>query len=297
VELTTLHAFRVLAETLHFGRAASQLGISQPTLSVRIRRLESQLGTPLLHRSTRRVALTEAGDTLFRETGRLFQTLDQALEATRRVAVGESGRITVAFASSVLFETLPALLRSFRERYPEVVLELRELATGPQLLALERGEVDVGFVREPPEDPRLSRETVRREPLVVALPRDHPLSAHDPEVEPFPLERLAHEPFVLFPASVAPGLHHQVLELCRRAGFAPRVVQESRELYTTVSLVEVGMGVTLVPASIRKMGWRGVTYHEVAGVETRIDMAWVAGPLRPVVERFLDHVRGALKLP
>ena len=318
VEVRHLRYFQAVARELHFGRAATQLGMAQPPLSQQIRRLEELLGATLLHRTSRRVTLTDAGAVLLEACDRVFQALDGALDATRRASEGETGRIAVAFASSVMFQTLPSLLRAFRDRYPEVVLELRELPTGLQLAALQAGELDVGFVREPPVTPGVELETVMREPLVVAMARTHPLAEAlasngggdggavagprgDPAagLDPGELGLLADQPFVLFPRELAPGLHAQVMKLCADAGFEPRVVQESRELYTTVSLVEAGVGVTLVPASIRKMGWTGVRYLQVRGVETRIDMAWPmdpggSRPPRPVVAAFLSLVRERL---
>ena len=314
VEVRHLRYFQAVARELHFGRAAAQLGMAQPPLSQQIRRLEELLGVTLLLRTSRRVTLTDAGAVLLEACDRVFQALDGALDATRRASEGETGRIAVAFASSVMFQTLPSLLRAFRDQYPEVVLELRELPTGLQLAALQAGELDVGFVREPPVTPGVELETVMREPLVVAMARTHPLGqalgaalgdAQAPEggrdegIDPGGLRHLADEPFVLFPRELAPGLHAQVMALCAGAGFEPRVIQESRELYTTVSLVEAGVGVTLVPASIRKMGWTGVRYLPVRGVDTRIDMAWSTHPggrrpLRPVVAAFLALVRERL---
>ena len=326
MEVRHLRYFQAVARELHFGRAATQLGMAQPPLSQQIRRLEELLGATLLHRTSRRVTLTDAGAVLLEACDRVFQALDGALDATRRASEGETGRIAVAFASSVMFQTLPSLLRAFRDQYPEVVLELRELPTGLQLAALQAGELDVGFVREPPVTPGVELETVMREPLVVAMARTHPLAEAlasnggavagavggavggavagprgDPGagLDPGELSLLADQPFVLFPRELAPGLHAQVMKLCADAGFEPRVVQESRELYTTVSLVEAGVGVTLVPASIRKMGWTGVRYLPVRGVETRIDMAWTAEPggsrpPRPVVAAFLALVRERL---
>jgi DNA-binding transcriptional LysR family regulator len=297
VELRHLRYFGTVADELHFGRAAERLGISQPPLSTQIRKLEEMLGVRLFDRTSRSVALTDAGEVLRDTLDRVFQALEGALDATLRAAEGETGRVAVAFASSVMFRTLPAWIRAFRDRYPDIELELRELPTGLQLAALQSGELDVGFVREPPPTPGVAFETVMREPLVVAVSRAHPLANRIPEGEGLSEDRLtdlADEPFVLFPESLAPGLHAQVMGLCREAGFEPRVVQASRELYTTVSLVEAGVGITVVPESIRKMGWSGVRYLPLEGVETRIDMAWPAERSRPVVQSFLELVRREL---
>jgi DNA-binding transcriptional LysR family regulator len=295
VELRHLRSFRVLAETLHFGRAAERLGIAQPALSQQIRRLEDLVGTPLLQRTSRRVTLTDAGETLRARVPALLGSVDRALDATRRAGEGTVGTLRVAFAASVMFHTLPALIRAFRERFPDVQLELRELPTGLQIPALLGDTLDVGFVREPAPHPELSSWTTMREPLVLAISKARARALFGSEApDTVTLSTLEDEPFVLFPPEVAPGLHAQVMALCADAGFSPRVVQESRELYTTVSLVEAGVGVTLVPDSIRKMGWRGVAYLPLPGVETRVDMAWVQGRDRPVVRSFVTLVQHAL---
>jgi DNA-binding transcriptional LysR family regulator len=294
IELRHLRYFAAVAEELHFGRAAARLGIAQPPLSQQIQRLEAMLGTPLFDRSRRQVQLTDAGRALKEECGRVLAAMERALEGTRRAARGEVGTVTVAFAASVMFETLPQLIRAFREQFPAVRLELRELPTAFQLAGLRSGDLDVGFAREPQPEDGLRMETVMTEPLLAAMARAHPL-AQDPG--PLPLSALADEPFVLFPREIAPGLHHQVVTLCRQAGFTPQVAQESRELYTTVSLVEAEVGVTIVPASIQKLGWSGVAYRRLAEPDshTRIDMTWRADNERPAVQRFLELVLGSTR--
>lgn len=300
VELRHLRSFEAVADTLHFGRAAERLGIAQPALSQQIRRLESLLNTPLFERTSRRVALTDAGHVLWAQVPRLVDDFGKALEATRRAGRGEMGVLRVAFAASVMFQTLPTLIRRFRARYPEVRLELRELPTGLQIPALLAGTLDVGFVREPPAEPGLRMETVMREPLVLAVAQDSGLEtgaegSEEPTTAVARLQTVRDAPFVLFPRNLAPGLHDRVMALCTSADFVPRVVQESRELYTTVSLVEAGIGVTIVPASIQKMGWRGVRYLPLHGAETRVEMAWAPARERPVVQVFLALVRAVLR--
>lgn len=290
IELRHLRYFVAVADALHFGRAAKQLGIAQPPLSIQVRRLEELLGVNLLDRTNRRVALTDAGRHLLAESKELLAAMGRATESTRRAARGESGTLTVAFAASVMFLSLPRIIRAFRRAFPAVHLELRELPTGPQLSALRAGDLDVGFVREPAPNDDLRFETVMRERLVIALSKRHRLS----ERQQVSLTKLRDQDFILFPKDLAPGLYGQVFDLCRAAGFTPRVVQESRELYTTVSLVEAGMGVTIVPASVRQMGWRGVRYFPLPAPSglTRIDAAWRADNTSPLVRSFLDLVRG-----
>ena len=293
VELRHLRYFVAVAEELHFGRAAARLGIAQPPLSQQIQQLERALGALLFERTRRQVRLTEAGALLLEHARRILGDVARAGGAVQRAARGELGTLTVAFAASVMFLELPGVIRAFRARYPDVTLSLREMPTAWQLAALDSGEIDLGFLRETPATPRLTIEPVMREPLRLAIPRAHPLAAR----QRVPLALLAEEPFVLFPAELAPGLHAQVLALCRAAGFEPRVVQESRELYTTVSLVEAGLGVTIVPASLEKMGWTGVVYRPLARATTRVDVAWRTGEdaAKPVVAAFVGVVREVVR--
>jgi len=289
VEIRHLRYFAALAEELHFGRAAARLGIAQPPLSQQIQRLEALLDTRLVERTSRRVQLTDAGRAFLPEAQRVLAGVAAAIEAARRAGRGESGELRVAFAATVMFLALPRIIREFRDRFPRVHLDLREMPTGPQLAGLHSGEIDLGFVREPDPDPGLELVTVMREPLRIAVNRTHPLAAR-PTLS---VRDLADEPFVLFPAELAPGLHAQVLELCRQAGFNPNVVEESRELYTSVSLVEAGIGVSILPASVEKLGWRGVRYRPIPSpaAETRISAAWRRDRSRPVVHAFMGVVR------
>ena len=294
LELRQMRAFLAVAEELHFGRAAARLGVAQPALSQQIRRLEQALDAELFLRSTRRVQLTEAGRVLLAEARRIVADVESAEAAVRRTARGETGALTVAFAASVMFLALPRIIRRFRAQFPGVRLELREMSTAQQLAGLHSGELDIGFVRQPSPDGALHLEVVMHEPLLVAVARNHPLAGR----ARFPLRELAREDFVLFPRDVAPGLHAQVLALCRDAGFAPNVVQESRELYTTVSLVEAGVGVTIIPSSVRKMGWRGVAYKPIPTplALTRVAIAWRTSNMRPVVQSFVDVVRSTMRI-
>jgi DNA-binding transcriptional LysR family regulator len=293
VELRHLRYFVAVAEELHFGRAAARLGIAQPPLSQQIRRLEELLDTELFHRTSRRVELTEAGRELLEGARRTLAQAEDTIIATQRTGRGETGSLTVAFAASVMFISLPTVIRTFRARYPSVHLELRELPTAPQLAALHTREIDIGFVRQPGKDKALAMETVMTEPLLIGLHKSHPLASK----ENLPLKALAKENFVLFPRDVAPGLHAQVFTVCKEAGFTPHVTQESRELYTTVSLVEAGLGVTIVPASVQKMGWTGVTYKPIPSptAQSRIAMAWRADDRRTVTQAFINTIRDTMR--
>jgi DNA-binding transcriptional LysR family regulator len=289
IEIRHLRYFVAVAEELHFGRAARRLGITQPPLSLQIQRLEAALGVSLFERTNRRVELTTAGRTLLERGRHVIVEFDNAADAARRAALGETGSITVAFAASVMFLTLPRIIRRFRDQFPNVRLELRELPTGPQITALRMGELDIGFLREPPPDDEIMTETVMKEELLLALSKRNRLATRDN----LRLIDVANEDFVLFPRDLAPGLHAHVLAVCAEAGVHPRIVQTSRELYTTVSLVEAGVGVTIIPASVRQMGWRGVRYYPIRSrsATTRIDAAWRSDNPSPILPAFLEIAR------
>ena len=289
LELRHLRYFIAVAEELHFGRAARRLGITQPPLSLQIQRLEAELGVRLFERTNRRVELTPGGRALLAEGRHVLADFDNAANAARRAARGETGSLTVSFAASVMFLSLPRIIRRFRAQFPSVRLELRELPTGSQIIALRNGELDIGFLREPPPDAELTTETVMREELLLALSKRHVLASR----KRLRLIDVANEDFVLFPRDLAPGLHAHVLAVCAEAGVRPRIVQTSRELYTTVSLVEAGLGVTIIPASVRQMGWRGVRYYPIRSPSavTRIDAAWRSDNASPILPAFLEIAR------
>ncbi|MGI5154586.1 LysR family transcriptional regulator [Microbispora sp. CA-102843] len=178
--LAQLHAFVVLAEELHFGHAAARLGIAQPPLSQQIRRLEDKVGHALFTREPGRVSLTSAGRELLPAARRALTDLADGLAAARALGSGRSGRLRIGFAASLALTVLPGLLRAFRERFPDVRLDIHEMTTAPRIAALRDKAIDVGLLREPPADDaagELAFRTVLTEPFVAVLPSAHPLAA------------------------------------------------------------------------------------------------------------------------
>ncbi|WP_329337881.1 LysR family transcriptional regulator [Streptomyces sp. NBC_00663] len=283
--LPQLHAFVVLAEELHFGRAAARLGIAQPPLSQQIRRLEDKVGAPLFARPPGLVALTPAGRELLPAARQALTALADGLAAARAAADGRTGTLRLGFAASLALTLLPELLRTYVGHYPQVRLDIREMTTAPQLAALREGSLDVGLLREPPStDPDLSFRTVLTEPFVAVLPRAHPLAAQR-TVTP---AQLAEHPFVLLPREAGPGLHDRITDLC-----APRVAQRATEWQTVCALVETGLGVSLAPASIRRIRLKGVAFRPLSGVtdaRTVVAVAWREGDDSPLVRNLLETI-------
>ena len=231
MDLRHLRYFAAVAEERHFGRAAERLRMAQPPLSRQIQALEKELGFSLLARSRRHVELTPAGTVFLEHTRRVFAELDRGVREARRASVGESGRITVGYLSSLAYSGLTRLLRAFRGRFPAVEVALREFSPAHQIEALKEGSIDVGFVRGPIADPTLAFEVVRRESLLVALPSDHTLAGRN-RVH---LSALATEPFVSVPRARVAAFFDTILAMCRQAGFTPRIVQDGAAASTSLA--------------------------------------------------------------
>ncbi|MDX1982762.1 MAG: LysR substrate-binding domain-containing protein [Bryobacteraceae bacterium] len=290
IELTHLRYFVVVAEELHFGRAARKLAISQPPLTQQIQRLEARIGFALFERSTRHTALTDAGATLLPLARAALEDVDRAVDAARRAGRGEVGQFVVATPPSVMLGGLPRLIRWFRRTLPDTGLLLREMSTSAVMEALESGSVDVGFLRCPQLPARL-RELFRyREDVAIVLPRHHRLAA----ARRLKLHQLSGEPFVFFPRRLGEGFHDELLQLCRQAGFEPRIVQEATQWSTVVALVESGLGVTIGPASIARLTARGCVARILPGMSTTVLLACGQQPLKGAARRFAEACQARL---
>ncbi|MBU9614990.1 LysR family transcriptional regulator [Burkholderia multivorans] len=285
--------FVTVADERHFGRAAERLSITQPPLSQAIRALEDALGVALFARTKRSVALTAVGAALLPDVRRLLAAADALPPLARRLARGEAGSLALAFVSTADYGLLPSLLRAFGARYPQVRLQLAEATSDVQIDELVAGRIDAGLVI-PPVPPRhaagLSYLPVVREPLVVAMPAG---ASDAPEDAPVHLAEIAALPLVIFPRRLAPGFYDIITGCYGSAGAIPRIGQEAIQMQTIVSLVSAGMGVALVPQSLRNLRRTGVVYRPLAGdapvVET--GLVWRTGDVSPVLAAFIEVVR------
>ncbi len=264
-ELRHLRYFVAVAEELHFGRAAARLNIAQPPLSQQIKQLERLVGAELLRRTSRRTELTPAGAVLLEHARRLLADADLAAEAARRAGRGELETLRIGFTDSAALSVLPEIVRRFRAARPDVHLELSEGSTQAQLAALDRSAVDAAIVRGPVPNPLLRTETLLRESFVVAAPSDHHLARKRSTT----LAALGGESFVLFPRHLAPEFHDQLIAMCVKAGFSPEVRAEGAEYQTILSLVAAGVGLSLVPASVKNLGRAGVAFVALSDSRTK----------------------------
>lgn len=265
MDLRQLRYFLAVAEELHFGRAAERLGIAQPPLTLAIQKLERSLGCRLFDRG-RTTQLTEAGAKLAEEARLTLDQAEHAVEATRRIARGESGELRVGVPPSVMLTKLPAAIRMYRRRYPHVAFTLREMGTAAIEQALDKRSIDLGFLRESRGPRSVHSSLFLTEPLVAVLPTTHPLAKQ----KALPLRALRKEPFVFFPRSLGPEFYDVLLGECGDAGFVPNIVQEATQWQTVIALVEAGMGVSIAPACVEKFAWPGAVCRRLPGQGTRV---------------------------
>lgn len=250
IELRHLRYFIAVAEELHFGHAAARLNISQPPLSQQIQILEQQIGARLFARTNRSVSLTEAGRQFLADSRQILSQVDDAAARAARLHHGETGELRIGFTSSAPFiKAVSDTLSTFRRRYPDVHIQTRETNTREQIVPLNEGALDLGLMRNTQLPETLVWERVLREPLLAMVPLDHPL-ASQPRVS---LRELAREPFVFFDPHVGTGLYDDILGLLRRYDLTPTIAQEVGEAMTIIGLVAAGLGVSILPASFRRV--------------------------------------------
>jgi DNA-binding transcriptional LysR family regulator len=290
IDLRALAYFRIVVDEGHVGRAAARLSMSQPPLSVCVRGLERRLGVTLLERRRDGVVPTPAGEALARELDGFFPRFSEMLGRVKATARGEVGALRIGFVTPAEYSFLPGGVREFRLAHPGIGLVLREMTSDAQFDALRDGELDAGFALPPVPHRGLSWRRVLREPLLLALPAAHPGARAAPG-RPLRLATVADLPLLLFPRDKAPALYDEILGLFARAGLTPALGQQAIQMQTIVSLVAAGLGMAVVPASLRNLQRKGVVYRDPAGRPATIEvgLAWRADDSSPALARFVDH--------
>ncbi|BDT68400.1 HTH-type transcriptional regulator BenM [Comamonadaceae bacterium OS-1] len=249
--------FVAVAEERSFTRAAERLHISQPPLSRQIQQLEDELGMQLLERDARPLQLTMAGQFFYERAVRLIEQVNETITMTRRVAQKDR-RLVIGFVPSTMYGALPRIARMFRAAKPQTELVLVEKISVEQNEALNAGQIDVGFGRLRLDDPRVKREVLREEPLVLAIPAEHPLAT---STVPLSLVEAAPYPLLVYPRTPRPSYADQVLSIFRDKGVEPAEVHEVQEMQTALGLVASGMGLCVVPASAQRLRREEVVYR------------------------------------
>jgi DNA-binding transcriptional LysR family regulator len=291
MEFRHLRCFTVLAEELHFGRAAQRLAMTQPPLSLNIQQLETSVGARLFERNSRGVALTAAGAAFL---PRALALLEQAALATREardVGQGLAGQLQIGFAGTVLYRGLPQVISRFGAAHPKLRLVLRELSSSEQLAELVHDRLDLGFVHTTRVPVGFSQILVSSQPFMACLPGTHTLARE----ALLPLEQLKNEAFAIVMRSVSPDYHDRILSACADAGFEPEPRFELRHWLSVVSVIAQGLGVGLVPAALQQAGLPGVVFVPLAQPLAPYDThcLWRTARDQAALGAFLDTVRAS----
>ena len=270
MDLRRLRYFIAVAEELHFGRAAERLNMAQPPLSQAIRRLEAELGVTLLHRSTRRVDLTDAGRAYLVRARKILGEVDEAAHEARRVAAGAVGHSAIGGGGAATASQLPASSRGRAMELPGGDVSFRgEMLAPDQATALRTGEIDLALLRPPSADPSLTVLPLRRDRLVVAVPADHRLAA----LPQLAVTDLAGAGLIVHSADRRSVMYDVVVGLFRDAGAEPRIRHEVGETSTLITLVAGGLGVAVVPEPVTALALEGVAYRPLASPAVDVELA------------------------
>ncbi|HVE41746.1 MAG TPA: LysR substrate-binding domain-containing protein [Planctomycetota bacterium] len=289
MELRHLKYFVAVADELHFGRAASRLQISQPPLSQQIRRLEEELGVELFRRTKRKVQLTSAGRAFLDRARQLLQEVERAVEATRQAARGVVGRIEVGYAPTAEIRVIPRLLKRIRERSPKVEVGLHLLNPADLTEALRQSRIDVALTRLPLDEEGIRTERFLREELLLAVGA-RSLLARGETVRP---ERLQGVPLLMFPRGLAPAMHDSIVGYFRAAGVSPHLAYAIGSISGGLGLIASGMGVSIVPESVKDIRFSGVVYRRLAAPAPWSDMG--IARLREAPTPLQDFFRRAVR--
>ncbi|HYT60621.1 MAG TPA: LysR substrate-binding domain-containing protein, partial [Haliangiales bacterium] len=290
MDLRHLRYFAAVAEHLNYTQASRRLHVAQPAISQTVLDLEDELGVKLLLRTKRSVQLTAAGAAFLRETTEILRHAEEAKRIAQRAARGEIGRVAIGFMVSAASPFLPRVIRAYRQRYPDVELNLSEMGPEEQLSALESGGIDVGFSSPFPKETHdwLDGKTIYTDRLMLALPKEHRLAART-RVN---LRDLAGENFVQFHRRGAPDVFDACVALCGRAGFTPRIVYEANLMAAVLTLVESGLGASLVPAYVRYLYHEECLLRAVTPASPRFElrMVWRHDSVSPALAAFREIV-------
>jgi DNA-binding transcriptional LysR family regulator len=267
MELRHFRYVVAVADTLHFGRAAERLHISQPPLSQQIKQLEDELGVRLFDRTQRRVQLTAAGELFVQEARLVLTQVDHAGRVGERIRQGEEGQLFIGVAGPADADYFIDIMRTFAKRHPQVRIIVRNMSTSEQVRAIQEKRLHAGFVTPPIDDPDLVFETVLHEPIVLAVPRGHALALRSR----VPLTALANESLILFSRAMGPGFFDAIASACRSAGFSLGARHEVDNLHSAYGLVAAGLGVSFVPAGLQGEPPKGVVLRPLAPPLPHID--------------------------
>jgi DNA-binding transcriptional LysR family regulator len=288
MELRHLRYFLMVAETLHFGRAATRLGIAQPPLSRQIKDLESEIGTLLFHRTSRGVVLTEAGTLFARKAIHILAAAEEAVSETREAGAGRRGRLVIGFVHSLAYSLLPELLPGFRLRHPGVAVSLREVTVLEKESALLSEQIDIGIYRPPARHTDIASSPIKEEGFILALPTKHPLARK----HRISVKALMDENLILFPSLRGDvGLSGTIASFLRRHAITVKAREEVATIHAALGLVLAGAGVCIVPETSNIVSISGLVFRPFAEPTTRVtsSLCWRINDRSVLVHAFRNY--------
>ncbi|WP_244970774.1 LysR family transcriptional regulator [Gordonia jinghuaiqii] len=293
MELRHLRYFAAVADTCHFGQAAASLHVAQPALSYAIRQLESELDVTLFTRTTRQVSLTPAGEYLRVQAERILAGVDDAVDGVRRIAAGRSGLVRLGLTGIAAFSHLPRIARVVKRELPDVDLRISsDMLTPVQCEAIRTGTLDLGVLRPPTVGEDIEMRVIDVEPMVLAVSVDHRLAV-EPVVS---VTDLRNEPFVMYDSRDS-AVNEAAMRACRAAGFVPDRAHEASGTAVLLALVAAGLGVSVLPASVRSLPLDGLVVRDLVDADTvEVALAWRAGGADPVIGAVADVIAAAFAI-
>lgn len=288
MELRQLRYFLMLAHELHFKRAADKLFIVQPALTKQIQDLEAELGVILFDRNKRNVKLSVAGEFFRNEISKVFDSLEKAKNEVKQVELGQKGEVKIGYVGSCIHTFLPDLLAKLHNIFPEIHTYLSEMTSASQLLAIQKGDLDIAFLRNPPPNKRFQQQLVFQENFALVLPQNHFLNESNFES----MAQVANEKFILPTKSDGEIYHNIQWSICEDAGFLPDISHETVHGYTTLKLVENNLGVSLIPISFGSVSKANVRFIELKNIPQKAEITALWNPQNPnpSLKRFLEMI-------
>ncbi|OUY06207.1 cis,cis-muconate-binding transcription regulator CatM [Acinetobacter populi] len=257
MELRHLRYFVTVVEEQSISKAAEKLCIAQPPLSRQIQKLEEELDIQLFERGTRPVKVTEAGLFFYEHAVQILTHAAQASSMAKRIAT-VSHTVRIGYVGSLLYGLLPEIIYLFRQKNPEIHIELIECGTKDQIDALKQGKIDLGFGRLKISDPAIRRIVLRKERLKLAIHKNHHLNKFiDSGIY---LSQIVDEPILLYPLSQKPNFSTFIQSIFTDLGLMPSKFSETREIQLAMGLVAAGEGICIVPESALDIGMKNLMY-------------------------------------
>lgn len=288
MELRHLSYFQAVAEELNYRKAAERLFISQPGLSRQIKQLEEELGVQLFERDKKHVELTAAGAYLKGEVDFVLNHLETTKQQLLEIAAGREGEVRIGFLGSASNQVLPDLLKKLSLNFPKITTSLEELSNQTQVEMIQKDKLDLGFVRLASVPDDLEMKPIYRDTFSLVVPEDHPIHSKDFKS----VGQFAEESFILFSSDYSNYYFEQILGICRNAGFMPKIKHKSVHALTIFRLVENGLGIAIVPTSLKEGYDLKVRFMEIPGISqfTELSVIWKPENRNPVLGKVLGMI-------